>query len=81
MKHQLHSGSNMLGSDGSHNSNSSTSGEAAEPRGGISQDSSTSGLTSHEMLPQLQHAVNVFPQSCVKCWQLCGPLVGPVNGA
>lgn len=38
-------------------------------------------LTSHEMLPQVQHAVNVLLQSPVKCRQLCGPLVGAMNGA
>ena len=38
-------------------------------------------LTSHEMLPQLQHATNILLQSLVECRQLCGPLVGAMDGA
>lgn len=38
-------------------------------------------LTSHEMLPKMQHAADVLSQSCVKSWQLCGPLVWTMDGA
>ena len=33
------------------------------------------------MLPQVQHAADVLPQSCVKGWQLCWPLIWTVDGA
>ena len=37
--------------------------------------------TSHQVMPKAQHAGDVFPQGCIKAWQLRRPLIVPMYRA